>query len=88
MGRTLFWLLVSLAVTGGVTLLLWHLVGPYAFFGFLFLPFLFGLRRLGEGARDEGGEPRAGVVRSCPRCGHTSMDPRDHFCPRDGTELK
>jgi hypothetical protein len=81
MGRMLFWFVLSIGITIIGTLLLWHFVGPYAFFGFLFLPFLFGLS--GWGRHDRTGE----AARSCPRCGYKTMDPRDRYCPRDGQSL-
>lgn len=71
MKRTLWGLLISVAVTAVLS----KLLGPGAFLLFLFLPFTL---RLGRSAPRE---------RTCPACGHRATDPRDEFCPRDGSRL-
>lgn len=86
MGRTLFWLVVSLGITVGLTFLLWVVFDWPVLFGFLFLPFLFGFGNL-FGRRREEAERAEAQVRTCPRCGFQSLDPEVRYCPRDGSPL-
>lgn len=83
------WLLISIAITVGVTFVLWSLLGTRGlFFGFLFLPFLGLGRRLVGGTRDQAHQHlRTPGVRTCPRCGFQSGDRQDSFCRRDGARL-
>lgn len=91
------WLLVSLAITVGITALLYVLFGRAAFLGFLFLPFLPILGR-GRGRRgaspasrngpsmDSAGATGQGVGR-CPRCDYVARGVDERFCPIDGDGL-
>lgn len=82
-GRTLFWLLVSIGITVGATALFWAVFDQPFFFGFLFLPFVFGLGRLFDRRREE----ETPEIRSCQRCGFAATDPEVRYCPRDGSPL-
>lgn len=84
MGRTGFWLLLSIAITIGITLVLWSVLHVPVFFGFLFLPLFFGLGNwFGRRRAQSGGA----AWRTCPQCGFASADPEVRHCPRDGTRV-
>lgn len=81
--RTAKWLVISIIITVGGTVLLWSVFGPGALFGFLFLPLL--PFAFGGGRRSDHDAPYR--VRSCPRCDFASAEPDVHYCPRDGAPL-
>jgi hypothetical protein len=90
---TAVWFLASLALTVGLTLVLWYVFGVVGFVGLLFLPFLWsGFRLFGGGEppqeRESWYKGQAPGRGTCPLCGWQAMDPRDGYCPRDGERLR
>lgn len=90
---TLVWLLASIAITLGLTFVLWHVFGVAGFVGLLFLPFLWsGLRMFGGRSNEDEVDPWAGHhrprPRTCPACGWSSDQAEHRYCPMDGTPLE
>lgn len=76
--------LAGLALSIALSAVVWRVFDvPFLFFAVPFVPFLFS-RRLRGGTRSGGPER---PVRECPVCGFRTADPRDDYCPRDGTRL-
>ena len=73
-GRTLT-AVVGLLGSVAVSIAVWVVFDVAAFF--LIVPFVPILARRAR-------RP----VRECPRCGFRTRDPRDEYCPRDGSELE
>ena len=71
--------LLGVAVSLGLSILLWQYFGSPIFFLFVpFVPFLF--RRSTERDRPP--------VRVCGECGFATRDPEFEYCPRAGTRLR
>lgn len=74
--------LVGLAVSAGLSLLLYRYTGSLLVFLFLpFVPFLFG------GGWPPGGTDERPPARECSRCDFRTRDPAFDYCPRDGSRL-